>query len=138
MYSPRPHLCSAHILMVQIITPRSTVVIFFQNPPTVLSLMEGGGSGIADNTHAHLDGPSLSAQIYSLYWISEPPIHYAFNGGGGPKCVIKDAHRSVVKRQENKSMTQGVFRTPPTDLPLTEGGVQNGIFPLASPCLYVA
>jgi hypothetical protein len=97
-----------------------------------------------DNTRAHLDGPCLSAWIYGLYWIPDPPVHSAFNGGGGggggPECVIKDAHRSAVKKPAHRSTAQGVFRTPPTDLPLTEGGggVRNGIFPLAGPYLYVA
>jgi hypothetical protein len=74
----------------------------------------GGGSGIADNTRAHLDDPSLSARIYGLYWIPyPPPVHSAFNGGGGGlECVIKDAHRSAVKRPAHRSMAQGVFRTP--------------------------
>jgi hypothetical protein len=54
--------------------------------------------------------------------------------------VIKDAHRSVVKRKAHISMAQGVFRTPSTNLHLTEGGggVWNGIFPLAGPYLYMA
>jgi hypothetical protein len=43
-------------------------------------------------------------------------------GGEGLECVIKDTHRSMVKRLVHRSMAQGVFRTPPTDLPLTEGG----------------
>jgi hypothetical protein len=51
-----------------------------------------------------------------------PPVHSAFNGGGGPECVIKDAHRSAVKNPTHRSTTQGVFWTPSTDLPLAEGG----------------
>jgi hypothetical protein len=36
--------------------------------------------------------------------------------------VIKNAHRSAAKKQAHRSTAQGVFRTPPTDLLLTEGG----------------
>jgi hypothetical protein len=85
----------------------------------------GGGFGIPNNTHAHLYGPSLSMQIYGLYWIPDPPPPRSvlpLMEGGGPECVIKDMHRSVVKRKAHRSMAQGVFRNPPTDLPLTEGG----------------
>jgi hypothetical protein len=83
----------------------------------------GGGSGIADKTRAHLDDPGSSAQIYDQHWILDPPVHSAFNGGGGgPECVINNVHRSAAQRQVHRSTAQDVFRTPPTDLPLTEGG----------------
>jgi hypothetical protein len=36
--------------------------------------------------------------------------------------MIKDTHRSAVKKPALRSTAQGVFRTPLTDLPLTEGG----------------
>jgi hypothetical protein len=69
-----------------------------------------------------MDGSGSSTQIYDQYWIPDPPVHSTFNGGGGPKCVINRAHRSAAQKQAHRSTTQDVFRTPPTDLPLTEGG----------------
>jgi hypothetical protein len=55
----------------------------FSDPPRVLYLTEGpGGSGIDDKTRMHLDGSGLSAQIYDQYWIPDPLVYSAFNGGG--------------------------------------------------------
>jgi hypothetical protein len=126
IYFPRPHLCTTHISTVQMILPKSMVEKSFRTPPpppTVLPLTEVGGSRITDNACAHLDDPSFDAKIYGLYWIPDPPIRSAFNGGGGGlKCVIKIVHRYVVERKVRRSMAQGVFWTPVIDLPLMVGG----------------
>jgi hypothetical protein len=78
--------------MVQITALGSTVNISFRTPLSVLFLTKGGGggSGIGDNLCANLDGPEQSAQIHGSHWILDPPLHSAFNGGGGgPELVIK-------------------------------------------------
>jgi hypothetical protein len=60
-----------------------------------------------------------------------PFDHSAFNGGGGggggPECSLNIAHRSTVEKKARKSMAHGVFRTPPTDLFLMEGGGGSGM-----------
>jgi hypothetical protein len=54
--------------------------------------------------------------------------------------VINRAQRYATQKKACRSTTQNRFRAPPDDLLLTEGGggVQNGIFPMESPSLYVA
>jgi hypothetical protein len=53
--------------------------------------------------------------------------------------VIKSVHRSAAQRQVHRSMAQDVFQTPPTDLPLTEGGGgPEWYLPSGGSLLYVA
>jgi hypothetical protein len=58
-------------------------------------------------------------------------------GGGGPECVLKIAHRSAVEKEAHKSTTHGVFRTPSIDLPLTVGGGSRMEFSSGRPPIYM-
>jgi hypothetical protein len=70
-----------------------------------------------------MDGPEKGAQIYGSYWIPDPPARSAFNGGGGgPELVITSAHIWTALKRALTSTAQNGFRTPPSVLPLMEGG----------------
>jgi hypothetical protein len=124
MFCPRPHLCSCHVSMVQMIAPRSMVDRSFRTPPTVLPLTEGGGGGpeslIRPARIWTAQDRARKSTINVGFWT--PPSILPLMEGGGPECVIKSVHRSAAQRQARRSMAQDVFRTPPTDLLLTGGG----------------
>jgi hypothetical protein len=128
----RPHLCTAHVSMAQMIAPRSTVDKSFRTPPTVLPLTVGGGGGGPESLimYARIWTAQVSAlrSTVCIGFRTPPSILPLMEGGGGGglECVLKSMHRSAVKRKARRSMAQGIFRTPPTDLPLTVGGGGGG------------
>jgi hypothetical protein len=74
----------------------------------------------------------LKSMVCIGFW--NPPVCFSFNAGGGLECVIKIMHRSVVESKARRSMVQGIFRTPSTDLPLTVvGGGPEWSLTLAGP-----
>jgi hypothetical protein len=80
-------------------------------------------------SHALFKGPDRDAQINGPYRISNPPLRSSFNGGGGggSKMVIMQAQLWTVQDGARKSTVYNGYRTPPSVLPLMEGGgVRDG------------
>jgi hypothetical protein len=74
-------------------------------------------------SHALFKGPDRGAQINGPYRISDPPLRSAFNGGGGgSEMVIMQAQIWTVQDGARKSTVYNGYRTPPSVLPLMEGG----------------
>jgi hypothetical protein len=73
---------------------------------------------------AHLNGSDPGAKIYGAQRIPDPPDHSAFNrgGGGGPESVITWVLIWTAQGGALKSTVHIGFRTPPSVLPLMEGG----------------
>jgi hypothetical protein len=74
--------------------------------------------------HALFNDPDHGAQIYGAQSIPDPPDRSTFNrgGGGGPESVITLAQIWTAQGRALKSTVHNGFRTPPSVLPLMEGG----------------
>jgi len=72
----------AHIWMAQGRALKSTVHNGFQTPPSILPLMEGGGSRMSIKEHAKICGMETGTQINGLKRFSDPPWCSAFNQRG--------------------------------------------------------
>jgi hypothetical protein len=93
-----PYLCLMHFSKAQIATLKSTVLIEFRTPPSVLPLTKEGGSEVIDSFCVDLDSPGWSAQIHGLQWISDPLLRYAFNGRGG----VRDGYNAGADLDDSK------------------------------------
>jgi hypothetical protein len=56
-----PYLCLMHFSKAKIMALKSTVHNEIRTPPSILPLMEGGGSELGDNAGADLNGSERSA-----------------------------------------------------------------------------
>jgi hypothetical protein len=112
----------------------------FPDPPTILSLTEGGGGGGPESLirPMHIwtvQDQVLRSTINIRFWT--PPFVLPLMEGGGPECVINRAHRSAAQKKVHRSTTQDIFWTLPNDLPLTEGGGSGMVFFLWRAHLYM-
>jgi hypothetical protein len=77
---------------------------------------------------AHINGPDCGAQIYGENIFPDPPPpppdRSTFNGGGGggPELLIRPARIWMAQDRARRSTVKIGFRTPPSILPLMEGG----------------
>jgi hypothetical protein len=85
----------------------------FRTPPTLLTLTEGGGSRICDKICADMDGPEMSTLIHGPIAIPDPPVHSAFNGGGGSGMSIKEHSKIYVLETGAQINSLERFSDPP-------------------------